>query len=262
MAGGGMMFYNGDLSDKSNKVFTKPELFNPYACIGVTHWLTGNIEGSLILLHGKVSGADSLSGEKNNVNRNLSFQSSIDELSLRFEFNAFHKLDRNRVNPFVFTGASAFHFNPKANLNNTWYELQPLGTEGQNIVGGEYPKPYSLTGFAIPIGFGITIQAGKKLRVKVEFSHRLLFTDYLDDVSTEYPDLESLLSTPNGELAVALSNRKADGKYPIANRKRGNPDSKDAYTSFGITIIYNPGTSRCPASFSSNHKKHHFSKVL
>src|SRR6187399_2153408 len=70
-AGGGIMYYNGDLSDKTNKVFTEAVFFNPYACIGATHWLAGHIEGSLSLIHGKVSGADSVSQEKNNKTRNL-----------------------------------------------------------------------------------------------------------------------------------------------------------------------------------------------
>jgi hypothetical protein len=250
-AGAGMMYYNGDLGDKSNKVFTNPVFFHPYVCIGASFWLTGHIEGSLWVVHGKVDGADSVSNEKNNLSRNLSFESPVDELSLHFELNEFHRYERSRVNLYLFTGASVFHFNPKAKLNDTWYELQPLGTEGQYIAGGGYEKPYKLFQLAVPIGFGIAVQLSKKLRLKTEFCHRLLFTDYLDDVSTVYPDLESLSATPGGELAAALSSRKLDGKYPDANRPRGSSKYKDAFTTFGLTLVYNPGISHCPATFKS-----------
>jgi uncharacterized protein DUF6089 len=257
-AGGGFMFYNGDLSDKTNKVFTNPVFFNPYICIGASFWLTGHIEGSLSIIHGKVSGADSVSLEKNNLTRNLSFESPVDELSLRFELNAFHRYERSRLNTYLFTGASVFHFNPKAKLNDTWYELQPLGTEGQYITGGGYVKPYKLVQFALPLGFGIAVQLSKKLRLKAEFCHRLLFTDYLDDVSTVYPDLESLSATPGGEIAVALSSRRSDGKYPGANRPRGNPKYKDAFTTFGCTLVYNPGIMKCPSTFKTTKVKRKF----
>jgi hypothetical protein len=254
-AGGGMMFYNGDLSDKKNKVFTNPVFFHPYACLGVSYWLTGRIEGSLSVAHGKVDGADSVSQEKNNQSRNLSFESPVDELSLRFEINAFHRYERSRLNTYLFTGVSAFHFNPKAKLNDTWYELQPLGTEGQYITGGGYAKPYKLYQFAVPVGFGIAVQLSRQLRLKAEFCHHLLFTDYLDDVSTVYPDLESLSTTPGGELAVALSSRRSDGKYPSANRPRGSAKHKDAFTNFGLALVYNPGIMKCPATFKNTKIK-------
>lgn len=245
------MFYNGDLSDKSNKVFTNPVFFNPYFSLGASQWLTGRIEGSLWLTHGKVSGADSVSQEKNNRSRNLSFESAVDELSLHIELTAFHRYERTRLNPFILAGASVFHFNPKAKLNDRWYELQPLGTEGQYITGGGYAKPYKLIQFSIPLGFGIAIQLSKKIRLKAEFCHHLLFTDYLDDVSTVYPDVESLSSTPKGEQAVALSGRRLNGTYPPANSPRGGSKYKDAYTTTGLTLIYNPGIMRCPSAFKS-----------
>ncbi|MFI5218792.1 MAG: hypothetical protein ACHQNT_04825 [Bacteroidia bacterium] len=256
-AGAGYMYYNGDLGDKSNKVFTKPVFFHPYVCIGASHWLTGHIEGSLFLLHGKVDGADSLSLEKNNLARNLSFESPIDELSLRFELNTFHRYERSRLNTYIFTGASVFHFNPKAKLNGTWYELQPLGTEGQYITGGGYARPYKLFQLDVPLGFGIALQLSRRFRLKAEFCHHLLFTDYLDDVSTVYPDVESLLATPGGELAVALSGRQLNGKYPKANSQRGNSKFKDAFTTFGFTLVYNPGIMQCPATFKSTRIRKH-----
>lgn len=248
--GGGIMYYNGDLSDKANTVFANPVFIHPYATVGVTHWLSGHIESSLLLVHGKVSGADSVSKEKNNVSRNLSFVSAIDEASLRFEFNSLHRYEKSRLNAFVFTGVSVYHFNPKAKFNDAWYALQPLGTEGQYIENGNYPKPYKLVQVAIPAGFGLMCQLSRYWRLKAEFNHRILFTDYLDDVSTNYPDYEALLASPGGALAASLSGRRINGQYPAADSPRGGAKHKDAYTSIGLSLIYNPGISHCPASFS------------
>ncbi len=37
--------------------------------------------------------------------------------------------------PFVFAGLAYFHTNPQNQLDDTWYDLQPLGTEGQGTSG-------------------------------------------------------------------------------------------------------------------------------
>jgi hypothetical protein len=255
--GGGMMFYNGDLSDKTNKVFTNPKLFQPYGSIGISQWLTGHIEGLLKYTHGKVAGADSLSLEKNNKSRNLSFESSIDDVSLTFEINSLHRYERSRMNVYVFSGVSVFHFNPQAELNGTWNPLQPLGTEGQYIPQGGYAKPYNLFQLSVPVGFGITVQLNKKIRLKAEFMHNFLFTDYLDDVSTVYPDVEALSATPNGETAVDLSSRRLDGNFPKAHTVRGGSKYNDAFSSFGLTLAFNPGISHCPATFKTTKIKRH-----
>ncbi len=253
--GGGFMYYNGDLGDKANKVFTKSVFFHPYVSVGASYWLTGHLEGTIVAVHGKVDGADSLSLEKNNISRNLSFKSDIDELSLRFEINSLHRYMKSRMNVYLFGGVSGFHFNPQANLDGTWYNLQPLGTEGQFIAGGGYEKPYELYQVAVPIGFGIVVQLSRHFRLKTEFCHRILFTDYLDDLSTVYPDLESLLATPNGELAAQLSSRKTNGKYPPADSPRGSAKYKDSYTTVGCTLVYNPGYMQCPSAFKTTRIK-------
>lgn len=254
-AGGGIMYYNGDLDDRTNEIFNKPDFFNLSFSAGVSQWLTGRVEGSLWLTHGKINGADSLSTNKDHLARNLSFESTIYEASVHFEFTAFHRFERRTINPFASLGVSVFQFNPKAELNGIWYELQPLGTEGQNINTGEYSKPYKLTQVAVPFGIGFSVQVIKHLRLKAELSHRLLFTDYLDDVSTVYPDVETLSSMSNGDVAVALSGKRLNGKYPDKNRPRGNPKFKDSYSTIGITLIFNPGIMKCPASFRSTRIK-------
>ncbi|MBK7856610.1 MAG: hypothetical protein IPJ79_18475 [Bacteroidetes bacterium] len=248
--GGGAMFYNGDLDDRTNTIFANGSFFHPYGTAGASFWLTGRIEGVLSYAHGTISAADSISTQKVNYSRNLSFKSTIDELKLHFEFNVNHRFERRLVNPFFSLGVAFFHFNPKAQMGDTWYELQPLGTEGQNLTGSNV-KPYKLNQMAIPIGTGISFSVSRNVRLKVGLCHRFLFTDYLDDVAGNYPDLESLSSTTNGDVAVALSNRRIDGKYPAPGQQRGSSKYKDSYTTIDFSIIFNPGIIKCPASFKS-----------
>src|SRR5436190_18324346 len=84
----------------------------------------------------KVSGDDAFSKSEFEVNRNLSFSSTLQEVEGRFEFN-FMPYELGNYNylftTFMFGGLSVFHFNPKAELHGQEVELQPLGTEGQGV---------------------------------------------------------------------------------------------------------------------------------
>ena len=70
-------------------------------------------------------------------------------------------------------------------------------------------------------------------KISFEFGYRFLFTDYLDDVSTTYPDL-NLLSNEKGPEAAALSYRGTTTTTSVTGRQRGNPSKKDSYFIGGI----------------------------
>jgi len=136
--------------------------------------------------------------------------------------------------PYVFVGIAATHHNPKTEYQGEWYELQPLGTEGQGIMG--YAPKYDRVIVAIPYGGGIKYALSERLTVGFEMGVRKTFTDYLDDVSTTY--------VTRGELALALSNRTGEllNGEPIQfeeGDRRGNPDNDDAYLIGGFSISYN-----------------------
>lgn len=116
---------------------------------------------------------------------------------------------------FLALGVSYFKFNPKANYNNQWVELKPLGTEGQGMPG--YPEPYNLNSRALTFGFGNRFFLSSNISLTLEFLWRQTKTDYLDDASTNYVDYEALKQN-NGLLAAELGNKiKAIGevKEPI-----------------------------------------------
>nr|HMT28632.1 hypothetical protein [Bacteroidia bacterium] len=123
-------------------------------------------------------------------------------------------------------------------LNGEWYDLQPLGTEGQGTSGFPDRDKYKRLSFALPFGGGVKIKLARRFGVTVEAGARRLYTDYLDDVSTTYPE-KGMLLAENGELAVIFSDRSTDGQaLNNGNRQRGNASDRDWYMFTGITLNY------------------------
>lgn len=192
------------------------------------------------LFYGNVGASDADSKETLLQNRNLSFESTIYELSggLEFSYLPFQLgHDKYKGTAYVLVGISLFHMNPKTEYNGEKIELQPLGTEGQgSSLNSE--GHYSLSQLSVPLGVGVKFSIGKRSAIGVEYGIRKTFTDYLDDVgSNGYVDASSL-ADENGPLAAALSNRSLD-----ASRfgKRGTASSKDWYSFFGATLTFRLG---------------------
>src|SRR6185503_3498036 len=129
--------------------------------------------------------------------------------------------------------------NPKATYNGTTYELQKIGTEGQYL-GGSYPKPYKLQQISIPFGFGFLLKITEHLDFGGECGFRKTFTDYLDDVSTRYPDKQEMLAK-QGPVAVALSDPSNNPDTPngrVSFAARGNPTNPDWYVYTNLHLTY------------------------
>ena len=176
--------------------------------------------------------------------RNLSFRSKITDIQLAAEVHPlfFKHYDEGEApfwSPYVVVGIGFFSFNPEAKLNDHWYALQPLHTEGQGFK--EYPdrKPYKLTQLNVPIGIGVKYEIGASLNARLEIVHRILFTDYLDDVSNvDYID-PALFNVylPPGEATVAqqLYDRRIS---TVKNNQRGDPRDNDAFFTIQLKIGY------------------------
>lgn len=199
--------------------------------------------------YGVVSADDADSKNIYERARNLSFRSTILDGTAQLEFNFLPYIHGSRDNfytPYLFGGFSVVKSNPKAELNGVWHELRPLGTEGQ-FQGEEY---YSTTG-ALALGGGFKLDLSYELSLNLEFGIRRLFSDYLDDVSTVYPDKEDLENL-RGSIAVAFSDRSIlipgvnDGQIGEIGRQRGNSKSKDSYVFLGLGLVYYFGDLRCP----------------
>jgi hypothetical protein len=189
--------------------------------------------------YGTVMAADSIS--KANVERNLSFKSTIFEISNQIELNFMAYAPGNldyRFTPYIFSGISLFYFDPMAKYDGKWYALEPLGTEGQATSAFPNSKKYSRTSFAIPFGIGFKYNITYYLTLGLEWGIRKAFTDYLDDVSTTYAD-PYVLGSENGQLSAVLADRSkaADGEaVNNTGLQRGNSKTKDWYSFAGITL--------------------------
>ncbi|MGI8583294.1 MAG: DUF6089 family protein [Chitinophagaceae bacterium] len=212
--------------------------------------------------------------------RNLDFRSNISEIYIGaevFPLMLFSGIAENnpRMRPYGVIGIGMFHFNPQgsltdANGNKTWYDLHKLRTEGQGMT--EYPdkKPYSLTQYNIPMGAGIKYFLSDRFNISTEVLYRKSFTDYIDDVSTEYIDpnlFSKYLSASDAAIARQIHDKVYGIVTPGVTRyapgtQRGNPKQNDAYFSlllkFGVRLgnVYENDTERkashqlrCPAKF-------------
>jgi hypothetical protein len=228
----GVSNYQGDLQAKR---FTF-EQAHPAFGIGAMYELSDKLYIRAAASFASVSGDD----KKGTLNkdRNLSFSSPITEAQLGLEYDILNLYERS-FTPYIFAGVAAFRFYPYTiDSAGNKVNLRPLSTEGQGFYLGR--KLYPNKQIAIPFGGGIKMALSDDIRLKFEVGIRYLMTDYLDDVSTTFPDGALLLAT-KGPQAVALSFRGDEIKSGLAypsGAKRGNPAVKDLYYFTGLTISF------------------------
>lgn len=234
----GTSFYSGDLNTKLK--ITKPGIAGGLlARFNFNHRVS--VKSSLN--YGKVGADDANSDNNFEKNRNLSFSSVLFDLSNVVEFNFFHYEHGHSTynkTPYIFGGFNVFHFNPKAELNGTKYNLRDFGTEGQS-----FDNQYGAINAGLVLGGGVKFDINKNVSINVDISTRFLFTDYLDDVSTVFPDKDLLLAE-RGEIAVQLSDRSLADGLGEAGRQRGDTKGNDKYTFVGISIVKYFGGITCP----------------
>ncbi|HTA83191.1 MAG TPA: DUF6089 family protein [Bacteroidia bacterium] len=234
----GCSFYIGELNP--NGYFDQ---FTHIAAGAVARYTLNNrLAVRANLFFGEVSGDDSQSKSASQRERNLNFQSPIDELSVQAEFNFLeYELGdpKHSFSPYIFAGAGVFKMNPEGLVGSNWVPLQPLGTEGQGTAANT-TKPYSLIQPSIPFGLGIKANFSKTICISVEWGMRKTFTGYIDDVSKTYVDPSVLLANRglNGAMAVTMADRSLTAdKAADVGEQRGN--GKDDWYSFaGIVLSF------------------------
>lgn len=190
----------------------------------------------------KLAGFDTLSGIPAREERNLSFQTNLLEFHGGFELNLLPiEKDRIKFTPYIFGGIAVFRFNPYTlGSQGQKVMLRPLGTEGQNIPIYPDRKEYKLVSTAFPIGGGLKFFLGKTLMISPEIGFRYTNTDYLDDVSKSYVNMD-VLKEYRGQTAVDYSFRTDergswDGNYPDYRYQRGDSKSNDLYWFGNLTV--------------------------
>ena len=191
-------------------------------------------------LYGKVSAADSLSPYPLLVNRNLSFESQLHEVAagVEFHFTPFQfGNSRYPATAYLLAQFGVFHMNPTAIYNGQVIALQTVATEGQGT-SVNTRKPYSLYQPCLPLGMGIKFSLGKMATLNLDMSIRKTFTDYLDDIGSDFYADPQVLEDEISELSAALSNRSLDGNQM---GKRGTSSTKDWYVYAGATLTFRLG---------------------
>jgi opacity protein-like surface antigen len=261
LIGVGASNFLGELGGGNN--IAKPFIFDmnlaatrPSFNIGYLYRILENSRLRANLTYGVLSGDDKLTNEPFRNNRNLHFRSDLIEFSGMYELN-FNKERSNRFGVrgsrgfktaipvfYGFAGIGGFYFNPQAQFDGKWHDLKPLKTEGQGLADG--PAEYSNFSIAIPMGLGVRYNIANNLKIGAEMSFRKTFTDYIDDVSTNYYD-NSKIKQNTGELAANIADpNKGNFAYQLDQEtgksrhgiQRGNPDSMDSYMFFMVNLSF------------------------
>lgn len=214
-----------------------------------------------------VSGDDALTEEPARNSRKLSFRSHLLELSGQIEYMLVKQKSGHlyrlrgvrgkswfRFEVYVFGGVGGLWYNPQSrNQDGDWVSLKKLNTEGQGLPGG--PKDYSGFTVVIPYGIGLRRNLGGSARqgmwtLGIELSMRNTFSDYIDDVSTDYysdgSKSPSAIKDSYGEEALYFHDPSGlynNGGY-TEPQQRGDPSDDDAYMLGIISINYKIGRRR------------------
>ncbi len=204
------------------------------------------------LSYAEMYGDDAYTDEPWRNNRNLHFRSPVFEWSttleaswMRESIGSRYKIRRVRgrgkkgsqVYFYAFAGVGLMYMNPMAKFEGTWYSLKPLRTEGQDFVPSR--KQYSNWQFVIPFGIGMKYSFDKKSSIGIEYGLRKTFTDYMDDVSTDY------VYTKEGEKRSPAAMQMVADALDYDRVAKGLADPSLAPAPGGVDLIWN-GCSTCP----------------
>ncbi len=224
--------------------------------------------------------------------RNLSFRNDIKEFRVGLQIfllpNYGGPNQRLPFNAYLSLGVAVYHHQPMGKVPDAdyqsaldgsvsapqageWVKLKPLGTEGQNL---GIVEPYKNLNLALPIAVGAQMRIpNTQLTAGIEFGLRYMFTDYIDDVSGSYVDLDSLQGGSGGVLSRIMSDRSTvpvssqgdprdvtvlniDNSTPhgffiernigsgLDRSVRGNPDNNDGIFVTQLKLSYAIGTKR------------------
>lgn len=209
----------------------------------------------------RVQGDDKLTTNPSRNYRNFNFRNDIFDLGFTIHYFFFENNDlgrtyryRNGMRLYFFGGLGTCMSNPKTLYQGSWVALQPLATEG---------KTYSKFFMNIPLGGGAYFTFNKRHRIGIELNYRYVFTDFLDDISGQYPSEPAdpytkgliLRTTELGDAAIASN----PGVYysHTWGAKRGENTNKDSYMTLSLSYSY---VIRGKASFYRMKNTGYFSK--
>lgn len=156
---------------------------------------------------------------------NLSFAAVNPELCVGVQTHLFPPDQRDRIlNPYLFVGVGLTYLNTFTRYQNKWIGLAKLRTE--NVA-------YNRTPPILKLALGHHLITRFKYRIAAEFAYTVVFSDYLDDVSSVYADVSD-----REPIVQALADRRYAlglGLAPaLPGDQRGNSVKRDGYFSFTL----------------------------
>lgn len=231
----GTAFYFGDLTSDNLKSMQN---FKGTVGLHARYHFKSNFSVQLGYNAAQVVGTDAHDAASV-TNRNLRVNTFINEVSLMPEYSFINAKigEQARFSAYVGTGLSLFHFTPTTHYGSASYiRLVEYSTEGQGLPG--YDDNYSQFSLAIPMQLGVKLAINDFVSIDwTFFNNRYTFTDYLDDVSTVYPNFDELKAN-RGQRAVDLSARAPNRKEGSI---RGNADTNDWFGTSTLGISFNIG---------------------
>ncbi len=268
--------YFGDLAPRSAWGSTDFKFTRPGVGLYAVYRYTPNLSFRGGFSWSRIKGDDFESADPNDrsqgifrYTRNLSFRNNLYEFSAQGIWDIFgnHGTFLNRVpwTPYVFTGVAVFYHEPKGlvpemNYHNAgpptpmadagkWVKLRELGTEGQfsnqDIEKGETYGPVQIS---VPIGVGVRVQLNKRMDFAFEIGYKILFFDYIDDVSGKFVDLGAL----DGELAQVMSDRSIE-PTSASGAVRNQEKILSITREISYTSPYDGNTYRTLAGYGHEH---------
>jgi len=246
----GNAVYFGDLN--STTVSIDPHSFRPALGLRLGYQPKEKLSFNLSANSMIISGSDKPLDDKNknqrgtNFERNMSFRTTILDAALLAEYSFYKYKLKSTILPSIHTGASIYYFNPQGRIegDNEWYNLREIGTGGQTLDGGKYVigrdgenrLAYKKVMFGIPFGASIKRHITQKTIVSLSYTYNKIFTDYLDDVSTDlYPDGDALAQA-NPQLAGKVAPTLSNPGNQIGQRSYS--DTNDGYGYWGLTFTF------------------------
>lgn len=191
----------------------------------------------------RIQGDDKLSSNPGRHYRNFNFKNDIFELAATGEYFFYEDPDlgntyryRNSFRAYVFGGVGGFFTNPKSFYQGEWVKMRDYQTEGY---------AYKSVVLCIPMGVGFYFTFDKKHRFGFEANYRKTFTDYMDDISGNYPSTpppdaysQGLVLRSTQLSPQEISDNPGVYKSHTWGSKRGDKTHKDAYMTLNLSYSY------------------------
>jgi hypothetical protein len=219
--------YTGDLSEFDNIGHLQLGIaMNLAASYRVSQQLSYRVEAQLYYIYAQQK-------YTRNYYNNLSFKSLNPDVWAGVQVDFWPINDPHRATiPYVLAGVGMTYMKPKAVYFGQAYGLSELQTEGVK---------YSQLAGIIRYGVGLPLLANERFRINLEGTYTHVLSDYLDDVSSVYPDRSGM-----NPLAAALSDRRAELGTTLnqPGEQRGNTGKNDGYFMVSgrlVFVIITPG---------------------